>query len=188
MKNIALIFTLLSTLLYSNELTIINTYKKALSIAKDNNKTVLFMTSIDGCPVCHYMKDIVFEREEVIEYLRENYVVVIRDAETQKYPKRFYTRDMPTFYFINPKNEKEIRLPKSGGSTPEKFLSVLKIAIEGKNEHNKFIPKAKEMEALKKVAIEKERKMREKMEKMETMEIEEMEIEKKMKNKLGTQI
>ena len=187
MKKIALIATLLSTLLIGNELKTIDTYKKALNVAKDTNKTILFMTSIEGCPVCDYMKDIVFEREQVIEYLRENYVVVIRDAETQKYPKRFHTRDMPTFYFINPKNEKEIRLPKSGGSTPEKFLSILKIAIEGENEHNKFIPKAEELEALKKVAIEKERRMREKMEKMETIEIEEMSIEKKIQKTVETQ-
>ncbi len=137
MKKTALIVTLLSTLLYSNELKTIDTYKKALPIAQDENKTVLFMTSIEGCPVCDYMKDIVFEREKVINYLNQNYVVVIRDAEKQTYPNRFYTRDMPTFYFVDPKSEKEIRAPKAGGSTPEKFLSVLQKARE--NESNNSV-------------------------------------------------
>lgn len=133
MKKPALIVTLFSTLLCANELKTIDTYKQALTIAKDQNKTVLLMTSIEGCPVCDYMKDIVFEREQVINYLDENYVVVIKDAEKERYPKRFYTRDMPSFYFVDPTNEKEIRAPKRGGSTPEKFLSVIQKAIEGEN-------------------------------------------------------
>ncbi len=143
MKKITLTLTLLSTLVIAGELKTIDTYKKALTIAKDTNKTVLFMTSIEGCPVCDYMKDVVFEREQVINYLEKNYVVVIRDAEKQSYPNRFYTRDMPTFYFVNPKNGKEIRAPKVGGSTPEKFLSVIKEAIEGENNNTVALaPKA----------------------------------------------
>jgi len=133
MKKITLTLALLSTLIIAGKLTTIDTYKKALNVAKDTNKTILFMTSIEGCPVCDYMKDVVFEKKKVIDYLKENYVVVIRDAETEVYPKRFYTRDMPTFYFVNPTSEKEIRKPKVGGSTPEKFLSVIKKAIEGEN-------------------------------------------------------
>jgi thioredoxin-related protein len=133
MKKIALAITLISTLLIGSELNTVDTYKEALDIAKDANKTVLFMTSIEGCPVCDYMKDVVFEKEKVINYLNQNYVMVIRDAETQSYPKQFHTRDMPTFYFINPKDEKEIRKPKVGGSTPKKFLSVIKKVIESEN-------------------------------------------------------
>lgn len=133
MKKILLILVLLNTLIIGGELKTVETYKKALDIAKDANKTILFMTSIESCPVCNYMKDVVFEKEKVINYLNQNYIMVIRDAEKETYPKRFYTRDMPTFYFINPKSEKEIRAPKAGGSTPEKFLSVIQKAIEGEN-------------------------------------------------------
>ena len=151
MKKIALIVTLISTLLIGNELKTIDTYNKALNVAKDTNKTILFMTSIVGCPVCDYMKDVVFEKEKVLNYLNKNYVVVVRDAETQVYPKRFYTRDMPTFYFVDPTNGKEIRKPKAGGSTTEKFLSLLKMAIEGEN-NDTFVPKTEE------IAIEKKMK------------------------------
>jgi len=133
MKKATLMLTLLSTLLLSGELKTVDTYKKALSIAKDTNKIILFMTSIEGCPVCSYMKDIVFKKEKVIDYLNQHYIVVIRDAETQVYPNKFYTRNMPTFYFIDPTDEKEIRKPKIGGSTPEKFLSIIKKAISGEN-------------------------------------------------------
>jgi len=119
----------LTSSIFANELKTVATYQKALQIAKDENKFILFMTSIKGCPVCDYMKDIVFEREKVIDLLDKNYVVVIKDAETEIYPQRFHTRDMPTFYFIDPKDEKEIRAPKVGGSTPEKFLTLLENTI-----------------------------------------------------------
>jgi thioredoxin-related protein len=119
----------LTPFIFANELKTVDTYQEALKIAKQENKIILFMTSIEGCPVCDYMKDIVFEKEEVINFLDKNYVVVIKDAETQIYPQKFYTRDMPTFYFIDPTDEKEIRAPKVGGSTPEKFLTVLENVI-----------------------------------------------------------
>jgi thioredoxin-related protein len=158
MKRTLFILTLLGTLLYSNELKTVNSYRQALTVAENENKTVLFMTSIKSCPVCDYMKDIVFEREKVLDYLNKNYVVVIKDAETQIYPQRFYTRDMPTFYFINPIDEEEIREPKVGGLTPEKFLSVLQIAIEGE-ENNTSIPEVKEMEIEKKMKQNMEKKL-----------------------------
>jgi thioredoxin-related protein len=87
----------LTPFIFANELKTVDTYQEALKIAKQENKIILFMTSIEGCPVCDYMKDIVFEKEEVINFLDKNYVVVIKDAETQIYPQKFYTRDMPTF-------------------------------------------------------------------------------------------
>ncbi len=129
MKKI-LLFILFTQLLFANTLKTIDTYQKALEIAKSENKIVLFMTSIEGCPVCDYMKDVVFEKENIIDYLNKNYVLVIKDAETEVYPKQFYTRDMPTFYFVNPLTEKEIIAPKTGGSTPEKFLLVLENVIK----------------------------------------------------------
>ena len=126
---IFLLLILLTPFIFANGLKTVDTYQEALKIAKQENKIILFMTSIEGCPVCDYMKDIVFEKEEVINFLDKNYVVVIKDAETQIYPQKFYTRDMPTFYFIDPTDEKEIRAPKVGGSTPEKFLTVLENVI-----------------------------------------------------------
>ncbi len=133
MKKTVLLLTLLSTFAFCNELKTIYSYKKALEVAKAENKLVLFMTSIKSCPTCGYMKDIVFKREHVLNYLNENYVVVIKDIERQDYPKRFWTRDAPTFYFINALDEKEVREPKIGGANPEKFLKILQDAREGKH-------------------------------------------------------
>ncbi len=129
MKKITLLLFIISTALFANELKSLNSYKDAINIAKSQNKLVILMTSIDSCPVCGYMKDIVFEREKVLEYLNKNFVVVIKNVERDRYPKRFHTRDMPTFYFIDPDGEKEVSKPYVGGAKPEKFLNILRVAV-----------------------------------------------------------
>ncbi len=132
MKKILLLLMLLNTLVFCYELKTISSYEKALEVAKSENKLVLFVTSIKSCPTCGYMRDIVFEREKVLSYLNENYVVVIKDIERESYPKRFQTRDVPTFYFVDALSEKEVRVPEIGGANPEKFLKILQVAREGK--------------------------------------------------------
>lgn len=136
MKKIALFIALFSTLLAANELQTLKSYDTALINAKEQNKLVLFMTSIKNCPVCDYMKDIVLEREQIITYLNENYVVVIKDIEKESYPTRFVTIDVPTFSFIDPITAKEVLAKKVGGAKPEKFLEILTLAREGENNNS----------------------------------------------------
>jgi thioredoxin-related protein len=97
--------------------------KKALA----EDKALLVMMSIEGCPNCSYMKDIVFERENILEYLNENFVVLIFDINRDKhiYPKRFKSLHGPTFFFLDPKDEHELREKKVGGWMPFKFIEVL---------------------------------------------------------------
>jgi len=126
MRKIAFVLALFSTMLLANELKTVYSYKKALKIAQDENKKVLFITTIQGCPACQYMKDIVWEREKVLDFIKDNYIVVVKDAERDSYPKKFHTRDMPTYYFIDPYDEGEIQKSVSGGMNPEKFLALIK--------------------------------------------------------------
>jgi thioredoxin-related protein len=133
MNKIILILVAVSTILISEELSIAKTYKEALAIAKDESKTVIFMTSMVGCPVCDYMKDIVLKREKIVNYMKDNYTIVIRDIEKQSYPNRFFTTNAPMFFFVDPVDEKELRKPKIGGFTPEKFLEVIKKVVADKN-------------------------------------------------------
>ena len=128
-KVIALI--LLTTLLFGeNSIKFASSYKKALDSARENGKSILFITTIKGCPVCDYIKDIVLKREKIVDYVNEHFVVVLKDAERDHYPKRFHTIDMPTFYFIDADSEEYLRKPKVGGATPKQFLSILKGVIE----------------------------------------------------------
>jgi thioredoxin-related protein len=100
-------------------------YYTALNKAKDQNKILMVMVAKKGCPTCAYMKDIVFEREKVLNYLNNNFVTLILDIKGRYYPKRFISHRAPTFFFINPKDESEIREKKVGGSRPWKFLEEL---------------------------------------------------------------
>lgn len=79
------------------------------------------------------MKDIVLKREKVVDYLSDNYTLVIRDIEKHNYPSKFFTTNAPTFYFIDPDGEKELRKPLIGGLRPEAFLRIIKQAIEDTN-------------------------------------------------------
>ena len=100
-------------------------YYMARKHAKEQNKILLIMIHKVGCPNCAYMKDIVFEREKVLNYLNENYVTLLLNSKGHYYPKRFISPRSPTFFFLNAKNEKELRPRKVGGSRPEKFLKEL---------------------------------------------------------------
>ena len=129
MKKILLLIMIASLTLFASEeihnFQYENSFNKAVLKAKNEKKLVIVMMSLATCPVCDYMKDIVFEREQVLSYLNKNYVVVIYDIDWGEFPKRFKTRNAPTFYFIDPVTKKEIYDKKIGGAKPEKFLQDL---------------------------------------------------------------
>ncbi len=128
MKKIVLLIAVLLSFAVANQLSTVYSYQNAVYKAKKANKLVLVMMSYKGCPVCDYMKDIVFERPNVLDYLNKHYFVVIKDIEKGHYPQRFATIDSPTFFFIDPETEKERIEKKVGGFKPEIFLSFLKEA------------------------------------------------------------
>jgi len=128
MKKALFLIFVLSAFAVANQLTTVYSYQNAVYKAKKENKLVLVMMSYRGCPVCDYMKDIVFERPAVLEYLNQHYFVVIKDIERGHYPQRFSAVDSPTFFFVDPKTGKEPVEKKVGGFKPETFLSILKEA------------------------------------------------------------
>lgn len=136
MKKIILIIAIFTSSLIANELKTVYSYRNALYKAKKEHKIVMIMMSYRGCPVCDYMKDIVFERENVLDYLNKNFYVVIKDLEKDRYPQRFSAIDSPTFFFIDPKTKKETIPKKVGGFKPENFLTILH---EANNDIEKII-------------------------------------------------
>ncbi len=100
-------------------------YYTAAKKAHESNKVLLIMMAKKGCPNCGYMKDIVFERPAILNYVNENFVPLILDVNRRNYPKRFISPRAPTFFFLNPQDGTEIRPRKVGGSRPEKFLEEL---------------------------------------------------------------
>ncbi len=126
MKKLIVTITLfMSTFIYANELQTVYSYQNALYKAKQDSKLVMVMMSYQGCPVCNYMKDIVFERPAILDYLNQHFYVVIKDIEKDYYPQRFASIDSPTFFFIDPMTLHEVIPKKVGGFRPTQFLSIL---------------------------------------------------------------
>ena len=128
MKKILLLLAIVLNFAVANQLTIFHSYQNSVYKAKKADKLILVMMSYKGCPVCNYMRDIVFERPNVLDYLNKHYLVVIKDIERGRYPQRFSVVDSPTFFFIDPKTGKDRIEKKVGGFTPETFLSFLQKA------------------------------------------------------------
>ncbi len=129
MKKILLLIMILSLSLFSSveihNFKYETNFNKAVKKAQKEDKILIVMMSLSTCPVCSYMKDIVFEREEVLSYLQENYVMVINDMDWDEYSPRFKTTNAPTFFFIDPDTQEELREKKIGGAKPEKFIQDL---------------------------------------------------------------
>jgi len=129
MKKILLLIMIASLSLFASEeihnFKYETNYKKALKKAQKEDKLLIVMMSLSTCPVCSYMKDIVFERQEVLNYLKQNYVMVINDIDWDDYAPRFKTTHVPTFFFIDPDTEEELREKKVGGSKPKDFIQEL---------------------------------------------------------------
>jgi thiol-disulfide isomerase/thioredoxin len=130
MKNILLLLLMTSLSLFAlgqeiHDFKYETSYYSALKKAKDNNKVLLLMMAKKGCPNCAYMKDIVFERKEILDFVNANYIVAVLDVNHRNYPKRFISPRAPTFFFLDPHDGRELREHKVGGSRPWKFIQEL---------------------------------------------------------------
>jgi thioredoxin-related protein len=91
--------------------------------ASSQNKNVIIMLSMEGCSVCEYMKDIVFEDKKV-EKLLNNFVLVELDVRADSIPENLKYFATPTFYFLD-SNEKILKRV-NGGKNVVDFTKILK--------------------------------------------------------------
>lgn len=81
------------------------TYKTGLETAKKDNKSLFAMLYADWCPHCNLMKKEVFSDPTVMDFLKKNYVCVwlnIEKEEGKAIQKKFNTKSLPTFLFLDP--------------------------------------------------------------------------------------
>ncbi len=122
MQKIFFILTLLSTLLFSNELKFVD-YDDAIEMAEKNNKIIMVMLSREGCPACEYMKEVVFKDKNVLKRLNSDFIAVYVDIHQDFMPEGLTFVGTPTFHFLD-KNEKKLdRL--DGGKNSKVFLEKL---------------------------------------------------------------
>lgn len=99
-------------------------YDEAFVEAKKSNKIVMIMLSKEGCPACEYMKDIVFENDDVVDEFNQNFIGVHLDIHEDYIPEEFTYIGTPTFHFINKHERKLDRI--DGGVNSRDFTSKMR--------------------------------------------------------------
>lgn len=124
MRKIVLFISLLSVSLFA-EMEWVK-YDAALEQAKKDNKIIMIMLSKEGCPACEYMKDIVFENDDVMDEFNINFIGVHLDVNEDYIPERYGYIGTPTFHFIN-KNETKIDRIDGGVNSRDFMLKMREI-------------------------------------------------------------
>ena len=90
----------LSSLLYSGELNWLHDYDKALSEAKKEHKDVYLFIGADVCRFCDLFKDMTLSNKEVIDTLKDDYVLLYLSRDRHKIPEHFAVQGVPRHYFL----------------------------------------------------------------------------------------
>lgn len=125
MKKIVALLTLGASLLMA-ELNWAKSYDAALEQAKKENKLVMVMLSSEGCPACEYMKDIVFDDDNVMDEVHMGFVPVHIDIHNDFVPSGLGYIGTPTFHFLTA-DEKKIERLDGGANVPD-FTAKLREA------------------------------------------------------------
>ncbi len=106
-----------------------NSYKLALKNAKETDKPILLFFTADWCGICHYYKQLFTEKNEINEYLKENYLLVFCDILTKPGMKlkRLYGvgSGLPKFVIIT-SDERRIAKFDRGWENQDECLQFLK--------------------------------------------------------------
>ncbi len=127
-KKIVVIISMLATSLFA-EIQWMQ-YDEAFLKAKKENKIVMVMLSKEGCPACEYMKDIVFENDDVLDAFNKDFVGVHLDINDDYVPDRLAYIGTPTFHFLNKHESKIDRI--DGGVNSRDFTLKMRELISKK--------------------------------------------------------
>jgi len=101
---------LLSTILFISTLHAVNLdwehdYNKALAEAKKEKKLVYLFIGADKCKYCDRFYKWTLSKEEVIRYMKKNYVLLYMSRDQHKIPDKFEKYGVPKHYFLTPEGK-----------------------------------------------------------------------------------
>jgi len=102
-------------------------YDDAIELAEEENKIIMVMLSREGCSGCEYMKDIVFENDDISALLAKKFISVHVDIQQDFIPSGLTYIGTPTFYFLDKDEKKLERI--DGGKNAKSFMDLLKKVI-----------------------------------------------------------
>ena len=131
MKIFIIIATLLSTI-YAADLNWLHNYDRALEEAKKENKYVYLFIGADVCRWCDRFKKMTLSNEDVIQRLKEDYILLYMSRDRHDIPKHFQVRGVPRHYFLS--SEGEIIFTTRGSREVDGFYDLLEEVDLAKDE------------------------------------------------------
>ncbi len=127
MKKIVLIFAVLSTFLFAADAPkFFHDFKSGLNAAQKENKMMMIMIHVKGCPECAYMKEVVFTQDDTSKFMSENFVNVALDFKETEIPRKYPRIGVPTFYITD--KDGNIIAQQIGATRGNRFLKILEKA------------------------------------------------------------
>ena len=99
------------------------TYAQALSIAKQNNKSIMLKLTADNCKYCIKMDNEVLADVEVKELVNANFITVNINVDKEILPLNLKRTTTPTFIFIDKNERITSKLP--GSWDKKDFMDLL---------------------------------------------------------------
>lgn len=125
MKKIFILILLSIITLFANDLDWSKSFFSAKKEALIENKMIFVMFTQEDCPACDYMKDVVFENEELAEYMQTNFILVEVNMHDKKELSHLKVYGTPTTYIFT-KEAKQIGRQIVGSASAKIFLKTLK--------------------------------------------------------------
>lgn len=133
MKQIIVVLMVLGTFLFGAEAPkIYHDFESGQKAAKQQDKPMMIMIVVEGCPECAYMKDVVFKQDKTSEYMNENFINVVLDFKKNDIPSKYPHFGVPHTYYTD--KDGDILFQQIGGTRGDEFLEQLKKAksqVEG---------------------------------------------------------
>jgi thioredoxin-related protein len=127
---------------FASEVNYSRDYSQALKLAKEQNKLLMLVVVGDYCPWCKK-----FERKTLSSSLIKNKVskdfiplIIDKINDKGKYPDKFYSKYIPTVYFVNPKTQNAI-FETLGYMKKKEFAQNMDSALKSYKEGNTNVDK-----------------------------------------------
>lgn len=100
-------------------------YAQGMALAKTSGKHIFLYFHADWCTYCRKLKKTTFKEEEVLTYLKDNFISISVDTDHDTtVADEWNVKGLPTLWFLKPDNSKISSIP--GYVDKKQFLHILK--------------------------------------------------------------
>ena len=95
---------------FASEVNYSRDYNSALKLAKEQNKLLMLVVVGNYCPWCKKFERKTLNSSLIQGQVKKDFIPVIIDKKTDKgkYPPEFYSKLIPTVFFINSETQKHV--------------------------------------------------------------------------------